>query len=121
MIKKILFVFSVVICLTSVLEPKAEAIDPVTMSLLAPYAMPVAEAAAQYAIKGMVNSVPGFIDIGKDIFSIFLLPVGVLECTLGAPFGLFGPGLEHVVGGVEGPFKLVFDILTLPLRAIAGK
>ncbi|HRU00525.1 MAG TPA: hypothetical protein P5239_02355, partial [Victivallales bacterium] len=103
------------------LQPKTEAIDPVTISLLAPYAMPVAEAAAQYAIKGMLNAAPGFIEIGKDIFSIFLLPLGVIEATLGAPFGFFYSGANHLISGIEAPFLLVFDTLILPIRFFGFK
>ncbi len=121
MIKKLIFIFAVGICLTSLFKPEAKALDPVTLSLLAPYAMPVAEAAAQYAIKGLINSVPGFIEIGKDMLSIFLLPLGVIECTIGAPFGFLGPGLNHVIGGFEAPFLMVFDILVLPVRAMGVK
>ncbi len=119
--KKFILLFAVAICLTSLFQPEAEAIDPVTLSLLAPYAMPVAEAAAQYAIKGLVNAVPGFIEIGKDMFSIFLLPLGVIECTVGAPFGFLGPGINHVISGVEAPFLMVFDVLFLPVRAMGVK
>jgi hypothetical protein len=121
MIKKLVLIFAVLFCAGFFLQPKAEAIDPVTLSLLAPYAMPVAEAAAQYAIKGFVNAIPGFIEVGKDIISIFLLPIGVMEATLGAPFGFFISGIDHMISGVEAPFLLVFDILVLPVRAMGFK
>jgi hypothetical protein len=118
MFKKIIFISLFVFLLGGFMYPKAEAIDPVTMSLLAPYAMPVAEAAAQYALRGLVNTIPGFIEIGKDMLSIFLLPLGLIESTVGAPFGFLGPGINHLISGFEAPFLLVFDVLFLPVAAM---
>lgn len=119
--KKLLLLILLVLGFFASFQPKAEAIDPVTLSLLAPYAMPVAEAAAQYAIKGMLNAVPGFVEIGKDMLSIFLLPLGVIETTLGAPFGFFYSGANHLISGFEAPFLLVFDTLILPVRFFGVK
>ncbi len=100
--------------------PKAEAMDPVTIGILAPiilpYAIPVAESAAQYALKGLVNAGVGMIDIFKDMIDVFMLPVGFLEVTLGIPFGLFSNGCENIGTGFIAPFKLGFHAVMLVPR-----
>lgn len=100
--------------------PKAQAMDPVTIAILAPYAIPVAEVGAQYALKGMANASPGFIQAGAEMFKIFLLPLGVLECTVGMPFGFFGEGVRDIVKGGIAPFSMTWHIVTLPVRAMGA-
>ena len=100
--------------------PKANAMDPVTIGILAPiilpYAIPVAETAGQYALKGLMNAGVGMIDVFKDMIGIFMLPVGFLEVTLGIPFGLFSNGCENIWTGISAPFKLAFSTVMLVPR-----
>ena len=100
--------------------PRAKAMDPATMAILAPYAMPVAEAGAKYAMRGLANASPGLIQAGVEMCRVFLLPLGVLECTAGMPFGFFGDGARNVVMGAVAPFKMTFHVITLPIRAFGA-
>lgn len=97
--------------------PKAQAMDPVTIAILAPYAMPVAQAGAKYALRGLANATPGMLQAGAEMCKLFLLPLGFLECTVGMPFGFLGSGARHVVTGAVAPFKMTYQIVTLPVRA----
>lgn len=95
--------------------PKAQAIDPVTIAILAPIALKAANAAQPYIIKGLVNGGRQFVRIGSDMIDLMLLPWGFMQATVGAPFGGLGPGLANIIRGGMAPFKLVVHILLLPI------
>jgi hypothetical protein len=99
----------------SVPVPKAHAMDPVTIAVLAPILMPYAKQAAAYALKGCVKTVPGWINAGGQFLNIFRLPLGVLQLTLGAPFGFLSSGIENSWKGIAAPFLMVKEILCMPL------
>ncbi|MFZ2653696.1 MAG: hypothetical protein WAX69_02155 [Victivallales bacterium] len=98
--------------------PKAKAMDPITIAMLAPYAIPVAEVAGQYALKGLGNAAVGMVDVFKDMVGVFMLPIGFLEVTLGIPFGLFKNGCENIGTGCVAPFKLCLSTLMLVPRLL---
>lgn len=98
--------------------PEAKAIDPVTMAILAPIALKLAESAKPYILRGAVNTVNHFGRIGLDVCHIFLLPFGCLECSVGMPFGLFRNGVRHIVKGGIAPVRLIYHILVLPLAMV---
>ena len=54
-------------------------------------------------------------EIGKDMGNLLMLPLGIVQATLGIPLGLLGNGLENIVIGLCAPFQLVGDVLILPL------
>ena len=93
--------------------------EPVTMVILAPLALKAANMASPYVIKWMQNSGSQLLNIGKDVVEILYLPLGVVQCTAGAPFGFFSNGLGNIGTGCAAPFKLIWDTLLLPL-AIFG-
>ena len=93
--------------------------EPVSMIILAPLALKAANMASPYVIKWMQNSGGRLLNMGKDVVEILYLPLGVVQCTAGAPFGFFGQGLSNIGSGCVAPFKLVWDTLLLPL-AIFG-
>ena len=93
--------------------------EPVSMVILAPLALKAANMASPYVIQWMKNSGGQFLNIGKDIVDILCLPLGIVQCTLGAPLGFFSNGLGNIGAGCVAPFKLVKDVLLLPL-AIFG-
>ena len=93
--------------------------EPVSMVILAPLALKAANMASPYVIQWMQNSGGQFLNIGKDIVDILCLPLGIVQCTLGAPLGFFSNGLGNIGAGCVAPFKLVKDVLLLPL-AIFG-
>ena len=100
--------------------PKAKAMDPVSISILAPiiieYGTPIAISAGEYAFKGLMNAGVGMIDMFRDMVGVFMLPVGFLEVTLGVPFGLFSNGCSNIGEGFVAPFKLAFHAVMLVPR-----
>ena len=94
--------------------PRTKAMDPVTIGILAPIAMPYAKAAAAYAVKGAVRAAPGLLNAVVEIFKILLLPLGLLMVFLGWPFGLLGKGISFVVKGFMAPFMFIKEIICLP-------
>lgn len=95
-------------------SPRAQA-EPVSMVILAPLALKAANMASPYVIQWMQNSGAQFLNIGRDVVDILCLPLGLVQCTLGAPFGFFSNGLGNIGAGCVAPFKLVKDVLMLPL------
>ena len=95
--------------------------EPVTMIILAPLALKAANMASPHIIEWMTNSGAQLLTIGKDIVDIFCLPLGIVQCTAGVPFGLFSNGLGNIGAGCVAPFKLVVDVLLLPLAFFGFK
>jgi hypothetical protein len=95
--------------------PKSYSMDPVTIAILAPILMPYAQQAGAYALKGCIRKVPGWIKAGTQFLNIFRLPLGVLQLTLGAPFGFLNYGIENTWKGGIAPFLMVKEILCMPL------
>ncbi len=97
-----------------------KAVEPVTMIVLAPLALKAAKEASPYVIGGMQSAGTQMVSVGKDIFEIFYLPLGVMQCTAGAPLGLLGNGINNIGTGIIAPFKLVWDVMLLPVSVFAG-
>ncbi len=95
--------------------PKVKAFEPVSMSVLAAIAMPYAIQAAQYTAKGLIRTGPCWLNQGLELLNIFRLPLGLLEITLGAPFGFFWSGLIDTWKGLIAPFMFLKEFLTLPV------
>jgi len=101
---------------------KAEAIDPVTMAILAPVAMKLAEASKPYVIRSIIGTGKGVFNIGKAAFEVLYLPVGLGEITIGLPFKKGRAGLKHIIrGGVIAPTKIVVHTLLLPVYMTGAK
>ena len=94
--------------------PRAQAFEPVTMTLLAPVALKVYEAAEPRLIRGAQTGGRKLVEIGGNVFEILLLPLGAVQVTLGAPFGFFGNGVKNIGKGCIAPFKIVLNVLALP-------
>lgn len=112
----ILFFLSVFFVIS---PPNAKAMDPATLAILAPYAIPVAQTAGQYAIRGLANTAEGMVDMFGETCNIFLLPLGVIESTLGLPFGYGYDGLSDIVKGGVAPFKMVYSAMMLPVKMVS--
>ena len=95
--------------------PRARAMDPVTIGILAPILMPYAIQGAVYTVKGLVRTVPAWIKAGKQALNIFRLPLGICQIFLGFPFGLAGYGFGNIFKGVMAPFLFIKEILCMPL------
>ena len=63
--------------------------------------------------------VAGIMKIGESAASILLLPAGILQCTLGMPFGMFDDGASNFIKGLCAPFELVYQVVLLPVRIIS--
>lgn len=100
----------------TMVPPQAKAIDPVTIAILAPIAIKAAKVMRPYIQKGLISGTRGLIQTGKDTLEILYLPWGVVQMTLGLPFGGLGPGLRNVGKGALAPFKVVADVLYLPIQ-----
>ena len=89
--------------------------DPVTIAILAPVAVKCAEIAAPYVWRGVQNGGRHLLKMGENIFDLFRLPVGILQATLGSPFGMFSSGMKNIVSGTLAPLSLTLNSLLLPL------
>ena len=114
------FIITALAAVMSAASPQARG-EPVTMIILAPLALKAANMASPHIIEWMTNSGAQLLTIGRDIVDIFCLPLGVIQCTAGAPFGLFSNGLGNIGAGCAAPFKLVVDVLLLPLSFFGFK
>ncbi len=117
--KRIILTALVVTGLSAMTIPETKAFEPVTMAILAPYAIDAAKVVAPYAMKGVGNVAEGIGRMFGEMVNIFLLPVGVIECTLGLPFGFWSSGIGHIAKGFMAPFQLTYEALMLPMHSIA--
>jgi hypothetical protein len=116
--KKKFLLLTIIISMSFMLFPvqKAKAIDPVTIAILAPIALKVAQVAQPYVTKGLINLGKGLLVCGKDLIDVFRLPIGFIQSTFGIPFGGLAPGIKNLVLGGIAPFKLGFHAAMLPLN-----
>lgn len=98
--------------------PKAEAIDPVTLAILAPIAIKAANVAKPYLIRAGLNTGRCLLKMGEDTLQTLRLPLGLLQMSIGAPFGGFRNGLVNTIKGFIGPGKLIVHTLLLPAMMI---
>ena len=96
--------------------PEARAMDPVTIAILAPAAIKVAETAQPYIINGIGCAARGMAKAGIAGFRTLYLPWGVVQSTLGVPLGGLGPGIGNIVEGGTAPFEMAFRIVMLPVN-----
>ena len=96
--------------------PEAQAIDPVTIAILAPAAMRMAETAQPYVIQGIAGGAQGLAQMGMAAFKILYIPWGVVQCTLGLPLGGLSSGVANICEGGAAPFELLFHTIMFPVR-----
>jgi hypothetical protein len=102
-------------------EPEAAAMEPVTIAMMAaPIVIPIVKAMIPYFVKGGVNFFTAMVDVFVDMSGFFLLPFGMLESTVGAPFGLFKNGLYNMGQGCLAPFKMGWSMIRVPVRIFTG-
>ena len=56
---------------------RVQAMDPVTIAILAPIAIKAAQAARPYIVRGLINLGKGFVKILKSAFGLVFLPYGL--------------------------------------------
>ena len=105
--------------LTPAASFKVQAMDPVTIAILAPVAIKAAEVMMPYVIQGLKNAGSQLLRMGMDVAGILKLPLGVVQSTVGAPIGMFSDGVKNIVDGLLAPLQLVWHTVTFPM-AIFG-
>ena len=96
----------------------ARAIDPVTIAILAPIALKVAQAASPYVLRAAKNTGTGLVKMGKDVLELVYLPYGLGKMSFGYPFGGFRSGVVYTIKGCIAPCKLIAHTLLLPVYMI---
>jgi len=115
--RKSLLVTLVVAVMVTFTPQKVDAfLDPVTIAILAPIAIKAAQIMAPYVRRGLAVGGKAMISMLGDMLKLFYLPLGVIECTLGLPFGFFGSGVDHLCRGAIAPFVVCLDCLMLPIK-----
>ena len=99
--------------------PSAKAVDPATVTAAAPKALELAAIWSPHTISTLQSSGIGLMKIGESTLSILLLPAGILQCTLGAPFGMFDDGVQNCITGGTAPFELIYQVILLPIRILS--
>lgn len=99
--------------------PSAKAVDPATMTAAAPKALELASIWSPHTISTMQSAGIGLMEIGKSTASILLLPAGILQCTLGVPFGMLDNGVQNCISGFIAPFELIYQIVLFPVRIVS--
>jgi len=104
----------------SVPSPKAEAMEPISISLLAaalaPIVLPYVVKAMPYVWKGIVNMSSAMLDVGVEFARMGYLMLGFFECTIGIPFGLFPAGVDNLIDGSIAPFKAMVQMCLVPFK-----
>ena len=101
--------------------PEAKAMEPISIAMmLAPIVIPIVKAMIPYFVKGSVNFFGAMVDVFADLAGFALLPFGMFEATLGAPFGLWKHGLSHMGRGALAPLKMMWSMCRVPVRVFTG-
>ena len=98
---------------------EVRAIDAATMASSAPKALELAAIWSPHTITALQSGGIGMMKMGEAAATIFLLPLGLAQCTAGAPFGMFDDGAENCIRGGMAPFELVYQAVLLPIRLIS--
>ncbi len=107
------------LCHLSVVPSPLRAADPVAIGSAAPQALELATLWSPHAINAMQSGGIGLVKTGEALLNIFRLPLGVVQCTLGYPFGYGEPGVDNCIRGMTAPFEFVFQVLMLPVRILS--
>ncbi|MBP5531436.1 MAG: hypothetical protein J6Y54_05350 [Lentisphaeria bacterium] len=101
--------------MAAVAPQRAQAIDPVTIAILAPIALQAAEAARPYVIRGMINFGKGLLKVGKASLELFFIPYGLFKMVFLSPWGEFRSGVVYTIRGGMGLGKMLLHTLLLPV------
>ena len=99
--------------------PSAKALDPATVSAAAPHAAALAAQWSPHLANTLTSTGQGLLKIGVSLVNTLRLPSGLIQCTLGAPFGYFTDGTDNCIKGAIAPCELVVQALLLPVRIIS--
>lgn len=111
------FLLIIMLCFFTAIPLKA--LEPSSLISAAPQAAQLAQTWSPHLIRTLNSTGTGLLKIGTATFNIFKLPWGLLQSTLGAPFGYFGNGVQNMGEGLVAPCELVLQVLLLPVRIIS--
>jgi hypothetical protein len=118
---KMFITFALLFILFTVPAHEAKAMEPISLAMMAaPIVIPIVKAMMPYIVKGAVNFFGASVDVFVDMAGFALLPFGLFESTIGAPFGLFSYGLKHMGEGALAPFKMMWSMCRVPVRVFTG-
>ena len=66
-------------------------------------------------MRGLMSGAQHMVSMGYDLVNFFRLPLGVVQATVGIPFGQLGNGVRNMIAGGIAPFKFVIKTLLLPI------
>lgn len=83
----------IILSLTGITVPafKVQA-DPVTAAILAPVALQGTKSMLPLVTRSLQATTGQLLKMGVTALGVLRLPLGILECTIGAPFGFFPMG-----------------------------
>ena len=114
-------ILALVVALFSIPPLEIKAMEPLSLAtMVAPMIKPMIEAMIPYVVRGGVNFFNASVDVFMDMTSIFFLPFGLMESTLGAPLGLFRDGVENMAKGCIAPLKMCWSMMRVPVRIFTG-
>jgi len=114
---RLFLIVSLFVSVFALPAPKAEAMDPITISMLAaPIVIPMVKAAMPYILKYAANFGKGMLDVFLEMAGFLLLPLGMLEASAGAPLGMFNLGMSHMGYGAMAPFKMMWQMMLIPMK-----
>lgn len=116
---RFLMLFAVLSVFAPLQMPQARAFEPSTFITALPQAAQLAQTWSPQIFRMMSSTGTGLLKIGTAVFDIFRLPWGLLQSTLGAPFGFFDSGVQNMGKGLLAPCELVLQTLLLPVRIIS--
>ena len=117
---KVAIIVIIALLITTIPAPKAEAMEPISISLLiaalAPIVPPYVIKAMPSIIRGFKRMAMGMLDVGIKFSKMGYLLLGFAECTIGAPFGLLRPGLRNLLDGSLAPFQAMISMFLIPFK-----
>ena len=113
--KAVRMLFLIAALTVAFLPHQVDAIDPVTIAILAPIALQAAQAARPYVVRGMINLGKGMLKVGKASLDVFFIPYGLFKIIFLSPWGEFRSGVIYTIRGGFGIGKMLFHILLLPV------
>ncbi len=73
---------------------------------------------APFITKGIQGAGGSVMGVVTESLNVIWIPIGVVECTLGAPFGGFKTGFGHLWQGICGPFKAAGHAVSIPFKLL---
>ena len=102
--------------------PEADAMEPISMSLLAaaliPIVLPYVIKALPYVWTGFVNFSSAMLDVFAATLRTGYIALGMGKVLLGWPFGLFKSGMVDLVDGFSAPFSACFAVCMIPFKTV---